>query len=72
MNGASADPGQEPRGAPDFDADLGHSRRHAGGSLSQAQLLKKPAKIGPNFTRIETGKNRALTMPNIRPDLIRI
>jgi hypothetical protein len=65
-------PVRNPRGAPDFDADPDHFRRHAGGSLSQAQLLKKPAKIGPNFTRIETGKNRALTMPNIRPDLIRI
>jgi hypothetical protein len=51
---------------------LGYSRRHAGGALFQAQLLKKPAKIGPNFTRIQTRKNRALTMPNIRPDLIRI
>jgi hypothetical protein len=61
-----------PAQAPDFDADLGYSRRHAGGALFQAQILKKPAKIGPNFARIQTGKNRALTMPNIRPDLIRI
>jgi hypothetical protein len=40
--------------------------------VSDAQISKKPAKIGHNFTRIQTGNNRALTMPNIRPDLIRI
>jgi hypothetical protein len=65
-----------PRAARRFDADPDHSRRDAGGPrnrlVSETQLLKKPAKIGPNFTRNHTGENRALTMPNIRPDLIRI
>jgi hypothetical protein len=63
MNGCSADPaGARPILMPIWTIS----------DVTPAQLLKKPAKIGPNFTRIETGKNRALTMPNIRPDLIRI
>ena len=44
-----------------FDADLDHSRRYAGGPrnrlVSEARLLKKPAKIGPNCNGSRTEKN---------------
>ena len=42
------------------DADLDHSRRHAGGArdrlVSEARLLKKPARIGPNLPVFARGK----------------
>jgi len=59
-----------------FDADLDHSRRYAGGPrnrlVSEARLLKKPAKIGPNCNGSRTEKprvNHAQHPPRLNPHL---
>jgi len=65
MSGDSADRGQNLHGAMDLMPILERL-------VAEAQILKKPARIRPNFSRIHTGKRHPLTMPNIRPDLIRI
>ena len=77
MSGMMADPGQDPRGAPDLDMLWNHTRHHARGArnrlVSEARIIECVKTEHPQqYAREFAGTFREFPLPNNGLRLIRI